>query len=196
MHRVVNSDVMFAGTSGGESLLIMTVSGKPGSGTSTLVDLLCKNRGLNSVNGGDIFRQEAQRRKLSVEDFSRLCKEDFEVDRSLDDALKEMISSKEGPSIVESRLSGWWAYLASIDCLRIWIEVSDEERARRILSREGGNFDDVLESSQRRNSDDMERYQEIYGIDLDDMSPYNMIIDADNLDALEVLEMVQRELED
>ena len=63
---------MFAGTSGGESLLIMTVSGKPGSGTSTLVDLLSKNRGLNSVNGGDIFRQEAQRRKLSVEDFTVL----------------------------------------------------------------------------------------------------------------------------
>ena len=135
---MVSSDVMFAGTSGDESLLIMTVSGKPGvEGTSTLVDLLSKNRGLNSVNGGDIFRQEAQRRKLSVEDFSRLCKEDFEVDRSLDDALKEMISSANGPSIVESRLSGWWAYLARIDCLRIWIEVSDEERARRIQSREG-----------------------------------------------------------
>ena len=107
-----------------------------------------------------------------------------------------MISSANGPSIVESRLSGWWAYLARIDCLRIWIEVSDEERARRIQSREGGNFVDVLESSQRRNSDDMERYQELYGINLDDMSPYNLIIDADNLDALEVLEMVQRELED
>ena len=40
----------------------------------------------------------------------------------------------------------------------------------------------------------MERYQELYGINLEDMSPYNMIIDADNLDALEVLEMVQREL--
>ena len=144
----------------------------------------------------DSFRQEAQRRELSVEDFSRLCKEDFEVDRSLDDALKGMISSTDGPSIVESRLSGWWAYLANIECLRIWIEVSDEERARRIQSREGGNFDDVLESSQRRNSDDMERYQELYGINLEDMSPYNMIIDADNLDALEVLEMVQRELED
>ena len=74
--------------------------------------------------------------------------------------------------------------------------MSDEERARRIQSREGGDFDDVLESSKRRNSDDMERYQELYDIDLDDMSPYNMIIDADNLDALEVLEIVQRELED
>ena len=47
---------------------------------------------------------------------------------------------------MESRLSGWWAYLARVDCLRIWIEVSDEERARRIQSREGGHFDDVLES--------------------------------------------------
>lgn len=188
--------MMFADTSGDECLLIMTVSGKPGSGTSTLVDLLSKKRGLKSVNGGDIFRLEAQRRELTVEDFSRLCKDDLEVDRSLDDALKEMILSASGPSIVESRLSGWWAYLERMDCLRIWIEVSDEERARRIQSREGGNFDDVLESSQRRNSDDMERYQELYGINLDDMSPYNMIIDADNLDASEVLEMVLRELED
>tara|TARA_B100000214_G_C23954684_1_gene622204 strand:+ start:1131 stop:1694 length:564 start_codon:yes stop_codon:yes gene_type:complete len=187
---------MSAGTNGDEFLLAMTVSGKPGSGTSTLVDLLSKNRGMNSVNGGDIFRQEAQRRKLSVEDFSRLCKDDLEVDRSLDDTLKEMISSVNGPSIVESRLSGWWAYLARIDCLRIWIEVSDEERARRIQAREGGNFDDVLELSQRRNSDDMERYQELYGINLDDMSPYNVIIDAEYLDASEVLEMVLRELED
>ena len=187
---------MSAGMSGGDSLPKLTVSGKPGSGTSTLVELLSEYRGWDSVNGGEIFRKEAQRRNLSVEDFSRLCKEDFEVDRSLDDTLKELISSVSGPSIVESRLSGWWAHLAEIDCLRIWVEVSDEERARRIQSREGGDYEDVLKLSQRRNYDDMERYQELYGIDLDDMSPYNMIIDADSLDASEVLELVQRELGD
>ena len=187
---------MSAGMSGGDSLPKLTVSGKPGSGTSTLVELLSEYRGWDSVNGGEIFRKEAQRRKLSVEDFSSLCKEDFEVDRSLDDTLKELISSVSGPSIVESRLSGWWAYLAEIECLRIWVEVSDEERARRIQSREGGDYEDVLKLSQRRNYDDMERYQELYGIDLNDMSPYNMIIDADSLDASEVLELVQRELGD
>ena len=187
---------MSAGMSGGDSLPKLTVSGKPGSGTSTLVELLSEYRGWDSVNGGEIFRKEAQRRKLSVEDFSSLCKEDFEVDRSLDDTLKELISSVSGPSIVESRLSGWWAYLAEIECLRIWVEVSDEERARRIQSREGGDYEDVLKLSQRRNYDDMERYRELYGIDLDDMSPYNMIIDADSLDASEVLELVQRELGD
>ena len=187
---------MFAETSGGEPLPRLTVSGKPGSGTSTLVDLLSKKRGWDSVNGGDIFRQEAERRELHVDDFSRLCKEDLDVDRSLDDMLKLLISSSNGPSIIESRLSGWWAYLAGIECLRIWIEVSNEERARRILSREGGQYEQVLNASLRRNSDDMERYQELYEINLDDMSPYNMIIQADNMDALQVLELVELKLEE
>ena len=40
------------------------MSGKPGSGTSTLVDLLAKEMGWDSVNGGDIFRQEAKRMNL------------------------------------------------------------------------------------------------------------------------------------
>ncbi len=187
---------MFAEMSGGESLPRLTVSGKPGSGTSTLVDLLSEKRGWDSVNGGDVFRQEAERRELSVDDFSRLCKEDLDVDRSLDDMLKLLVSSSNGPSIIESRLSGWWAYLAGIECLRIWIEVSNEERARRILSREGGQYEQVLNASLRRNSDDMERYQELYEINLDDMSPYNMIIQADNMDALQVLELVESKLEE
>ena len=80
--------------------------------------------------------------------------------------------------------------------MRIWIEVSNEERARRILSREGGQYEQVLNASLRRNSDDMERYQELYEINLDDMSPYNMIIQADNMDALQVLELVELKLEE
>ena len=131
---------------------------------------------------------------LTVEEFSRLCKENFEVDRSLDDMLKNLISSENGPSIVESRLSGWWAHSAGIDCLRVWVEVSDRERANRIMSREGGDFERVHSASLQRNSDDMARYKILYGIDLDDMSPYNVIIEADDLSPSEVLAIVKGKL--
>jgi len=187
--------VIFAGMSGGDFLPKVTVSGKPGSGTSTLVDLLAKDMGWDSVNGGDIFRQEAKRLNLSVEEFSRLCKENFEVDRSLDDMLKNLISSENGPFIVESRLSGWWAYLEGIDCLRVWVEVSDKERANRIMAREGGDFESVHLSALQRNSDDTSRYKMLYDIDLDDMAPYNFIIKADSLSPSEVLEAVKKQLE-
>ena len=96
--------------------------------------------------------------------------------------------------VVESRLCGWWAHNMEIDCLRVWISVSDEERARRIQTREGGSFEERLLESRQRQEDDNQRYLELYEIDMEDMSPYNLIIEADNLDANEVFSIVSEEL--
>ena len=40
----------------------------------------------------------------------------------------------------------------------------------------------------------MERYRVLYGIDLDDMSPYSLVVDADELDADEVFGVVSTTL--
>ena len=53
---------------------------------------------------------------------------------------------------------------------------------------------ECLQKSQMRQKDDMERYSGLYGIDLDDMSPYNLVIDADEKDELEVYQAVDSEL--
>ncbi len=175
-------------------MLRLTVSGPPGSGTSTLVDKICQSRDWTSLNGGEIFRDEAANRGLSVVQFSALCKQDLDVDRALDTKLKDIISSKDSPDVVESRLSGWWAHQLGLDCLRVWVSVSDEERARRIQNREGGDFSGRLQESRQRQADDSQRYSELYGIDMSDMTPYNLIIDADNIDADEVFRLVSYEL--
>ncbi len=177
------------------SLIKITVSGPPGSGTSTLVQKLATNYSWQSLNGGDIFRSEAKRRGLTVGEFSDLCKEDLDVDRSLDSVLKKEIGGTNGPEIVESRLSGWWAHLMDIDCLRVWVNVSPEECARRIQNREGGDFSSQLQISQQRQMDDKERYRILYDIDLDDMSPYSLIINADGIDAEAVYSLVVNCLE-
>ena len=171
-------------------MLKLTVSGPPGSGTSTLVGKLCDDLGWSSVNGGDIFREEASNRGLTVVEFSALCKQDLDVDRSLDTIVRNAMSDPEGPEVVESRLCGWWAHELGLQCPKVWISVSDEERARRIQNREGGDYQTCLDLSKQRRSDDMERYHELYGIDLDDMSPYTLVVDADELDAKEVFAVV------
>ena len=147
------------------------------------------------MNGGDVFREEARSRGLSVEELSSEAKEDPGVDRHLDDLLQKRMSSPESPEIVESRLSGWWAHKNDIDCLRVWVSVSEKERARRIQKREGGEFEDCLQRSQKRQEDDMERYSSLYGIDLDDMSPYHLVIDADRKDEFQVFYEVDAILE-
>ena len=185
---------MYAEASGDETLLKVTISGPPGSGTSTLVSRIASSRDWSSLNGGDVFREEARTRGLTVEQLSSEAKEDLDVDRSLDSLLQKRMSSNDSPEIVESRLSGWWAHKNNLDCLRVWVNVSEQERARRIQKREGGDLEDCLRKSQKRQRDDMERYSTLYGINLDDMSPYNLVIDADEKDELEVFREVDSEL--
>ena len=185
---------MYAEASGDETLLKVTISGPPGSGTSTLVSRIASSRDWSSLNGGDVFREEARTRGLTVEQLSSEAKEDLDVDRSLDSLLQKRMSSKDSPEIVERRLSGWWAHKNNLNCLRVWVNVSEQERARRIQKREGGDLEDCLRKSQKRQRDDMERYSILYDINLDDMSPYNLVIDADEKDELEVFREVDSEL--
>ena len=175
-------------------MLKVTISGPPGSGTSTLVSRIASSRGWSSLNGGDVFREEARARGLTVEQLSSDAKEDLDVDRSLDSLLQQRMASHDSPEIIESRLSGWWAHKNSLNCLRVWINVSEQERAKRIQKREGGDFGDCLRKSQNRQRDDMERYSTLYGINLDDMSPYNLVVDADEKDEMEVFQAVDSEL--
>ena len=49
-------------------MLKLTVSGPPGSGTSTLVKGLCHKTGWTSANGGDIFRDHARNCLLYTSD--------------------------------------------------------------------------------------------------------------------------------
>ena len=51
---------MFVEMNGGEILVKITVSGPPGSGTSTLVERLVDAYSWVSLNGGDVFRNEAK----------------------------------------------------------------------------------------------------------------------------------------
>ncbi len=176
------------------SLLNVTISGPPGSGTSTLVSRLSKERNWKYINGGEIFRSAALERNISIEEFSALCKNDLDVDRSLDNTLKQIMTSKDSPEIVESRLCGWWAQELKLDCIKIWISASDIERAKRIQNREGGEFNFWLEKSRKRQKDDMDRYKTLYNINLDDLSPYDLIVEADDKNEDDVFQIVNNYL--
>jgi cytidylate kinase len=179
-------------------MLKVTVSGHPGSGTSTLVSLLCETKGWSSLNGGELFRQEAKRRKMSLSDFGQLCKEDLEVDRQLDALLKEemMRTDEDAPSVIESRLSGWWAYKLGLSAPRIWLEVDDIERAKRVQAREGGDLNSIIEANQQRSKVDEQRFDELYGLLPQQTEPYTHIINASDLNPQEVLASVLDILEE
>jgi predicted cytidylate kinase len=194
-HQTVDSDASFADIIGGDELVFLTVSGHPGSGTTTLVGNICQRRGWSSLNGGQVFREAASERGVSVEEFSTICESEPEVDKILDAKLLDAMQASDGPDVVESRLCGWWAHNHGLGCIRLWLAVSESERAQRVTNREGGSVEDALERVRQRMADDQARYETLYDITLDDMTPYNLIVDGDDLSPDEVVDTVEAMLD-
>ena len=177
----------YVAISGGEIMPRITISGHPGSGTSTLVKGICNAKGWSSLNGGEIFRKEAKERGLSLSEFEKICSEDESVDRSLDEILKQHLLDNEGYDVLESRLCGWWAYKLDVDCLRLWLHASEEARAERVVTREGLTLEEAISNNKKRTNVDKVRFQEMYGLNPEDETPYTHIIEASKLTAEQVL---------
>ena len=124
---------------------------------------------------------------MSLAEFGDLCSRDFTVDKSLDEILKQRMKDENGPEVMESRLSGWWAHLLGIECIRIWLDVDEETRAQRVVNREGISIEDAISQNRKRMEVDLARYQEMYGINPEDATPYTHVINASSKGAEEVL---------
>lgn len=154
----------------------ITVGGRAGTGTSTLAHILEERTGLPYVYGGRIFRDAAAARGLTLAEFGRLCEEDPSVDRGLDDRQIELL--REGGLILESRLAGWLAFRNGIDSFRVWVVCDEEERIRRITSRDGGDTALQAARTSEREASERSRYARYYGVDLDEVEPYDLVLDS------------------
>jgi len=158
--------------------VLITISGVPGSGKTTVARLLSRRLGIPHVYAGDLYRREAEERALSLEEFNRLSERDHSIDRALD--AKMAAYARQGGVVLEGRLAGFIARQEGVKALTVWVTASDEVCARRVAQREGQNAQDVVRQNRSRQQSDAKRYKEIYGFDLDDTSIYDVILHSDD----------------
>lgn len=161
--------------------MILTVGGSIGSGKSTLAKLLAQKYGLKYYSVGQIMRDMARERGLSILDLSLAAEKDESIDRELDRRQKEL-ARKDG-FVMDSRLG---AYLLKAH-FKIWLDASLEIQARRIAGRDNVSAEDAQMLIARREASETERYRDIYSIDINDQSVYDLIINTDKLTPEEVL---------
>ncbi len=170
----------------------ITISGLPGSGTSTIAEMLSNVLNIKRINTGEIFRGLAEEYKMKLQDFEEYCEQHPEIDIELDRRQEAIL--KEGNVILEGRLSGWIAHLKKIPAFKIWIDCEEDERVRRIINREGGDFFERRNEMRERERSEKRRYMKFYGINLDDKSIYDIVIDSTNLTPEQVLNKILEEL--
>jgi cytidylate kinase len=165
--------------------MLIALSGPPGSGKSTVGMEISKRLKFAFISAGELFRNLARERGLSLEEFSKLAESDQEIDKLVDSKQLELALSYEN-AVVEGRLT---AYKIPAD-LKILLLASIETRAARIAKREQKPFEQVLRETQEREKSEQKRYKQIYGIDLHDSSIYDLIINTEKFDQEKVVNIV------
>lgn len=162
----------------------LTISGPIGSGKSTVGRILSQRLGIGFFSGGYFFRQQAEAKGMTVEEFNIYAEAHDDVDRNLDEMIKEFLRTHDNV-VVESRLSGWICHRAGIEAFKIFLSASLDVRYIRIAKREGVNSG-LREKMIERENSEIKRYMQYYGIDYSDTSIYDMVINSDNMGAEEV----------
>lgn len=158
--------------------MLITISGTPGSGKTTVARLLAQRLGVPHVYAGDIYRAEAEKRGISLAELNALAERDHSIDRALDASMAAY--ARSGGVVLEGRLAGFIADEERVDALKVWLTASDAVRAERVAGREGQNTAAVLAENEARQRSDARRYRAIYGWDLDDTGIYDVILVSDD----------------
>jgi len=166
----------------------LTISGPPGSGTTTIAKLLKGELGLKYVYAGEIFRHKAEEMEMSLVEFGKYVEEHREVDVQLDDVMKGII--QVGNVLVEGRVSGWLAHHYDLKAFTIFLDASETVRAERVANREGKSVQEVIAENRAREASERTRYKETYDFDALDTSFYDLVIDTDDKTPEEIVKII------
>jgi predicted cytidylate kinase len=177
--------------------MIISFSGAPGSGKSTIAQDLAKKLAWPRYYIGIIRRRTAKERGLTLAEYNKLGETDPSTDFDVDEYQKKL-GEDEDNFIIEGRTS--WFFIPH--SLKIYLDVDPEIGAKRIFQslqkkndrNEDSNlksWEDVLESNKKRLASDALRYQKYYKIDIDKASHYDLYLDTTNLTSEEVFKKVE-----
>lgn len=188
---------------------IITISGEPASGKSTVINKLKENyekQGytVHIFSVGHEFRKIAQEKGLSIEEFNEYMAKRGKIDKLIDSTVAQRgkeINFKERPNdiyIFDSRL----AFHNIPDSFSIRLTVNDSVAGKRVFgdNKRGkedkySTLEEAIEGTKARKESEIERYIKRYGIDLRDINNYNLVIDTSFSKVEDISKVIQQSLE-
>ena len=166
--------------------LVIAISGLPGSGKTSLARRLAEKLGLRYLSLGEIFRRLARERKLTLEELSRIAEEDASIDKAIDD--KAIEEASKGCVVVDGHISAWT--LENTAHLKVLVMAPINVRAERIARRDGKSIEEALTEIRVREESESRRFMKFYGINIFDLSIFDLIVNSEKFSEEEVFEIV------
>jgi CMP/dCMP kinase len=169
--------------------MIITLSGTAGSGKSSVAKELAKKLRFKHYSMGDIQREIAKEKGLTIVELGELEKNDPGIDRMIDERQKNL-GRTEDNFVIDS----WLSSLFIPNSFKIFLYADIEVRARRIAKeREAEKYETVeqaVKAIKKREKTNRERFLKFYNYDFMDMKNYDLVIDTTGKDIPEIVDKI------
>lgn len=170
----------------------ITITGNLGSGKSSVCKELEKS-GFTIISAGDIFRQIAAEKNMTVIELNEAAKKDRTIDDMLDQRSTQL-GKEMDHTVFDSRLA--WHFVEN--SFKVFLLVDTQEAARRVFegaSRSAENYRNVDEARaglEERARLEQERFRHLYGIDYYDAGNYDLVIESTCATPQQIAQEIQR----
>jgi cytidylate kinase len=172
--------------------LVVTISGLHGTGKSTYAKAIAESFNLRHVSAGHLFRKLAEERNLSIEELTKLAGEDPSIDNLIDKKMME--EAERGDVVIDGQLAGWMAKDKAN--VKIFLTAPERVRIERIAGRDSITLKEAEAQTALRERLEKERYKKYYGIDIEDLSIYDLIVDTSLLPLEETVKTLREIISD
>lgn len=168
----------------------ISLAGDLGSGKTTVGEILSKKYNLKKISIGQILREMAQAQGMSVAEFNTYMETHPEYDNLVDDKLKSY-ENESGNYLFDSRMA--WHFVPS--SFSVYMKVDVETAALRIMNadRENEKYPDVQVAVSKltdRRKSELLRYCSLYGVDISNLSNYDLVVDTSGKSPEEVASII------
>jgi len=169
---------------------IITIAGLAGVGKSALCKAIQAELGWKKYSAGDLLRQMAEERGMTINEIDEAARHDPQFDQALDERTEKLGQTEEN-FVIDGRLA--WKFIPQ--SLKINMTCDEEVRLGRVAHRDGISIETARERTKHREQAITERFKKYYDIDnFLDPANFDLILNTTSMSIEEELKLVLEKL--
>lgn len=170
----------------------ISITGRLGSGKSTVCRLISDRYGYEIFSTGAIQREVAREKGISTLELNELMKIDHSLDDIIDTTTTKLSRERADEKLIfDSRMA--WHFAENT--FKIFVTVDPMVAAARVFAdpRDVEPYKSVEEACDKlvaRSKVEQERFVSIYGVDYYDFANYNLVVDSSDRTPEEVVDVI------
>ena len=178
--------------------MLISITGRLGSGKSTVCNIMKERYGFEIYSTGTINREFARRLGISTLELNKRLNEDPSLDHEIDGTVTKLSEERKDDKLIfDSRMA--WHFAKNT--FKIFLTIEPMEAARRVMKDQRGaeerytDVNDACDKLVERSRVERDRFVDIYGVDYYDYNNFNIVVDTTSRTPEEVVAIIMENYE-